>query len=139
MHQKICLVAVVGAVFMCTSSVIVAANQAVVGKGEYLTNCASCHGTTGTGGGPVAASLNIKVTDLTQLAKNNAGEFPSARVYTVIDGRDEVQGHGSRDMPVWGDDYLAKTSRDEPIANREESVSKRIHALVDYLKAIQAK
>ena len=139
MQQKSCLVAVVGAVFLCTSSVLVAANQAVIGKDEYLTNCASCHGTAGTGGGPVAASLNIKLPDLTQLTKNNGGEFPSARVYNLIDGRDEVQGHGSRDMPVWGDDYLAKTSRDEPIANREESVSKRIHALVDYLKAIQAK
>ncbi len=139
MHQKLCLGAVVGAVLLCTSSVIGAANQAVVGKGEYLTNCASCHGTSGTGGGPVAASLNIKLPDLTQLAKNNGGEFPSVRVYNLIDGRDEVQGHGSRDMPVWGDDYLAKTSRDEPIANREEAVSKRIHALVDYLKAIQAK
>ena len=139
MYQKLFLVAVVGAVFICTSSALVAANQAVVGKGEYLTNCASCHGTSGTGGGPVAASLNIKLPDLTQLAKNNGGEFPSARVYNLIDGRDEVQGHGSRDMPVWGDDYLAKTSRNEPIANREEAVSKRIHALVDYLTAIQAK
>jgi cytochrome c553 len=54
----------------------VAANQAVVGKGEYLTNCASCHGTTGTGGGPVAASLNIKVTDLTQLAKKQWWRVP---------------------------------------------------------------
>ena len=40
-----------------------------IGKQEYLSNCASCHGKDAKGGGPVAGSLKLKVPDLTVLAK----------------------------------------------------------------------
>lgn len=127
-----------GVAAIVTSGLTIAANQAFVGKREYTANCASCHGPGGKGDGPFAASLKLKMNDLTLLTKNNGGEFPSARVFSLIDGRDEVQGHGPRDMPVWGDDYLAKSPRDDSPANREEFVRQRIHALMDYLKTLQA-
>jgi hypothetical protein len=42
-------------------------------------------------------------------------------------------------MPVWGDDYLAKSPRGDSPADREEFVRERIHALMEYLKTLQAK
>lgn len=35
------------------------------------------------------------------------GKFPFWEVYRVIEGRGVVPGHGSRDMPVWGDRFRA--------------------------------
>jgi mono/diheme cytochrome c family protein len=41
----------------------VAAGDAAAGKTAYTTNCASCHGDTGKGDGPVGAALNPKPRD----------------------------------------------------------------------------
>ena len=46
--------------------------------------------------------LRVAPTDPTTLSRQNGGVFPFDRVYSVIDGRQAVKGHGSRDMPVWG-------------------------------------
>jgi hypothetical protein len=37
------------------------------------------------------------------LAQENQGVFPYRRVYEIIDGTSQVAGHGTRDMPVWGE------------------------------------
>ena len=37
-----------------------------IGRYEYLNSCASCHGTTGKGDGPVVKSLIKPPTDLTR-------------------------------------------------------------------------
>lgn len=118
-----------------------AADRASIGQLEYTANCAVCHGTAGKGDGPYATSLTVKAPDLTVLAKNNGGVFPANRVFELIDGRAEVQGHGPREMPVWGEDYLSQAGRefdDYPI-NREAFVRGRILALIDYLYQLQAK
>jgi mono/diheme cytochrome c family protein len=85
------------------------ASSSKFGEKEYLKSCASCHGRTGKGDGPVADSLKRRPTDLTKLSENNKGVFPFARTYEVIDGRFNVMVHGPRDMPIWGDVY----TRDE--------------------------
>ena len=41
------------------------------GKEMYLKYCASCHGLTGKGDGPVSRDLKVKVPDLTLLKRNN--------------------------------------------------------------------
>jgi len=46
-------------------------------------------------------------TDLTQIRKTHGGQFPFWRVYRVIDGREDVRGHGMRDMPIWGQRYFS--------------------------------
>jgi hypothetical protein len=99
-----------------------------------------CHGTAGNGAGYYEGLLKQKPTDLTLLAKRNGGIFPYQSVYEVIDGRRQVAAHGSRDMPVWGDDYYAKGATYETtgVFNPETYVRARILSLVDYLYRIQA-
>jgi hypothetical protein len=48
-------------------------------------------------------ALKAKPADLTALARNNGGKFPTERVQKLISSTDpSVQSHGSREMPVWG-------------------------------------
>ena len=44
-----------------------------VGKSEFQSSCASCHGTDAKGKGPVSDQLKIPPPDLTMLAKSNTG------------------------------------------------------------------
>lgn len=115
-----------------------------IGKREYEAKCAVCHGYKGKGDGSYAELLKKPASDLTVLKKNNGGVFPFDRVYSVIDGRDMVKAHGDRDMPVWGRDYSAETTRageyylDVPY-DMEMYVRSRILALIDYLNRLQAR
>jgi len=116
-----------------------------IGKNEYLMSCASCHGTMGKGDGPVAGSLKRNPADLTKLSESNFGVFPFARVYDVIDGRFEVETHGKREMPVWGDVFQpAASSTQSRVFPYEVSkelaesiVRARILALIDYVFTLQ--
>jgi hypothetical protein len=47
------------------------------GKDDFEWQCAPCHGTDGTGNGPMAKQLIKAPTNLTGIAKNNDGTFPS--------------------------------------------------------------
>jgi len=111
-----------------------------VGRQEYQANCAACHGIDGRGQGGYAELLTVTVPDLTTLTKRNGGVFPHHRVYRVIDGREAVRAHGPRDMPVWGQDYLAKAEAAffGYTLSREGFVRSRILALIDYLHRLQA-
>jgi mono/diheme cytochrome c family protein len=97
----------------------------------FRTYCASCHGSTARGDGPVAPELRRSPPDLTRFTENNGGVFPTNRVFDIIDGRD-VRAHGDRDMPVWGDAF-----RTGPDGLTDEAVKTRIDAIAAYLRAIQ--
>jgi mono/diheme cytochrome c family protein len=113
-----------------------------IGKHEYATSCAFCHGESGKGDGLFIKYYNKRAADLTVLQKNNFGVFPFDRVYQVIDGRQALAAHGPADMPVWGDTYtmeaqsyvLGLSSKD-----LESFVRGRIIALVGYIYTLQAK
>jgi hypothetical protein len=80
--------------------------------------------------------------DLTRLADNNHGVFPFDRVYQVIDGRQEVKSHGTRDMPVWGRHFNMQSSvyfENYPPHDIESAARSRILALTEYLFRLQAK
>ena len=118
-----------------------------LGKFEYLNSCASCHGLTGKGDGPVAKSLKRNPADLTKLSEANKGIFPFSRIYDVIDGRFEVVTHGKREMPVWGQVYQptggsAETPAIPPHLSKalgELFVRGRILALIEYISTLQGK
>ena len=142
--KQLCLGTAALCAALITAPVLGNAQQtADIGKQEYINSCASCHGEDGKGGGPVAISLKEKVPDLTVLAKNNAGVFPFARVYDVIDGRQAVAAHGPREMQVWGSEYReegAKASRYEATRGELSSYARgRIIALIGYIYTLQAK
>lgn len=102
------------------------------GRFQYQTHCAVCHGVTGVGDGRMAGDLLVRPSNLTLLAKKNGGSFPFWEVYRVIDGREEVEAHGSRAMPVWGA-WFHVTEGSELLAVG------RILELIHYLKSIQEK
>jgi mono/diheme cytochrome c family protein len=106
--------------------------QVTTGSEVYRTYCATCHGTSGRGDGPLAASMNKKPANLVEIAKRNGGVFPSEMVFKTIDGRTPVRGHGGPDMPVWGEAF--QKSRE---AGDQERVNSVIKSLVDYIDSIQ--
>jgi mono/diheme cytochrome c family protein len=108
-------------------------NNAAMGHYVFKTYCASCHGASAQGDGPLANSMRRRPSNLTEITKRNKGNYPADLVYRIIDGRQKVGGHGGPDMPVWGDAFM-RTSEGAD----EASVRYRIQALVDYLATVQA-
>lgn len=106
------------------------------GKPAFEQYCATCHGRDAKGGGPASGLMTVKPADLTMISKKNDGTFPFWRVYSVIDGREDVKGHGSRDMPIWGAEFRSQAGS-SPVA--QSQVRGRILELVYYLQSIQAK
>jgi mono/diheme cytochrome c family protein len=110
-----------------------------LGKREYDSNCASCHGADGKGAGPFVEFLKRSPPDLTTLARRNGGVFPVARAYEVIEGAGP--GHGTRDMPIWGRDYRVQAGEYYVDVPYDPAVYARTRmlALVDYLARMQGK
>ena len=98
-----------------------------------MNHCASCHAEDGKGAGPAAMALKVQPPDLTALSMRNNGKFPSHQVRQTINGDLSVAAHGSREMPMWGPVFLAFTG-----VNQQE-VDRRIDALTEYIRSIQAK
>ncbi|MGE0821133.1 MAG: cytochrome c [Candidatus Binatia bacterium] len=115
------------------------AQEAVVlssGKAEFQHYCATCHGESGRGDGPMATLWKKQPADLTRLTKKNDGQFPFWGVYKTIDGREQVMAHGTRSMPVWGAHFLVEEGG-APLD--EHTVLGRILSLVYYIESIQQK
>ena len=144
MRRSITRASLLSAALFSVSTFALSQSQPDLGKYEYDSNCAVCHGTTGEGGGPYASQfMKTPPPDLTILAKNNGGVFPIKHVYETIDGRNEVAAHGPRFMPIWGADYSTKAAQhmaNIPLADFPEAYARtRILLLIDYLYRIQKK
>jgi mono/diheme cytochrome c family protein len=113
------------------------AQHGTIGAIEYRMSCAVCHGEDARGDGPLAHLLSVKPTDLTKLSKRNNGQFPSEAVVETIDGRTQVSGHGTREMPVWGTRFEAEVGRQYGPYGSETVVKTRILELVHYLQSLQ--
>lgn len=137
------LAAIVAAAFLAMLTAAgspAAAEEATDTQGAdlYRQHCASCHGSTGWGDGPIADKLKIPPPALTTLSRRNAGTFPTDYVYRIIDGREARSAHGGRDMPVWGTYYgLQARWRDRGGPDTETIIRQRIVALIDHLKSVQ--
>jgi mono/diheme cytochrome c family protein len=145
------------------------AQDADKGQTEYMENCAGCHGADAKGAGPLSAKLKTKPTDLTLLARRNHGNFDTAAVYQMIDGRNARATHRGAEMPIWGCRHEAPAVALPPAPSKhhrkipkrvvsamqrreteldslldlpcgsEEAVRLRILSIVDYLSQLQAK
>jgi mono/diheme cytochrome c family protein len=105
----------------------------VRGPDLYRAHCAACHGPEGKGNGPVGAALKTKPADLTMLAKNNGGKFPTQRIQKFISGDDpSLLSHGTREMPVWGPIF-------HQIEEDQDFGKVRLQNLIKYLETIQQK
>jgi mono/diheme cytochrome c family protein len=102
------------------------------GEELYVRYCASCHGISGKGDGPVAASLRNPPPDLTTLSRQ--GRFDAANLMAIIDGRRVVPAHGPREMPVWGAIFGSELE-DSPYV--EYTTLLHTETLVEYLRTIQ--
>ena len=127
------------ALFLVSSCVTMSqysvAPQRYSGVRLYQVFCASCHGLTGHGDGPVEPLLRRGVPDLTTLVERNGGRFPTAEIAKIIDGRTEVPAHGARDMPVWGYEFYGETGSDQ---TARAQADRAIMRLVKYLQTIQS-
>lgn len=112
------------------------------GRVEYEHQCASCHGTTARGDGPLRPFLTRAPSDLTTLAQRHGGKLPEQQLRQMIDGRamTEPGPHGTREMPVWGQRF-----REEAQETRmgrwmpERQVRQRLDTLIAYLESLQVK
>lgn len=109
-------------------------NPSFDGARLYRENCASCHGQTGAGDGPMVPHLGAPPSNLRTLSAMNNGVFPRMDVIRQIDGREMRAVHGSTEMPVWGWQF---SRRDNDMRDPAKQTQARINALVDHLQTMQ--
>ena len=111
------------------------------GRADFEKLCAPCHGSSGTGDGPQAPHLAKKPADLTQVTKKY-GQFPAQKVFETIAGLDMPDGHGTREMPIWGDVFVTeevgKSTSIADAVKASDEASQRISGLVKYVESLQA-
>jgi mono/diheme cytochrome c family protein len=102
------------------------------GPEMFNTYCAVCHGKDAKGDGPLATELKIPPANLTMLAKNHDGKYPTDYVTQVImTGPRDAKSHGSKDMPVWGSVFKS--------LGDDASVKQRVFNLNRYIESLQSK
>ena len=107
---------------------------AEAGRASYQQYCAVCHGRDGSGKGEMAKLLKIKPANLTNLSAKHDNIFPFWYVYLVIDGRQEVEGHGTREMPIWGAAFKQEAGPDR---GAELQAYARILEIVYFIESLQ--
>jgi mono/diheme cytochrome c family protein len=134
-NNNLVLRVLLGVALVWNASVVLAADDAQrSGKELYERYCASCHGVSGRGDGPVSKSLTVEVPDITRYADRHGGFFDREFVERIIDGRHVIAAHGTRTMPVWGEAFsLARLG--DPDAERAARL--QIVRLADYVWQLQ--
>jgi len=110
------------------------AQEAWRGAALFHQYCASCHGETGTGKGPVAPYLTVQPADLTRITERADGTFPREQITRIIAGEENPSGHGTRTMPVWEEQLQEGVIGS---VSKQAVARGRIAFLVDYLEALQ--
>jgi len=115
-----------------------AGNAGVSGEADFNMYCATCHGENGKGNGPKAFGLSKPLPDLSDLTERY-GSFPRERLAKLIDGREVLEGHGDREMPVWGVWFKEEAAAELGGAEGDEgSVARRLENLIGYVETLQA-
>jgi mono/diheme cytochrome c family protein len=108
------------------------------GKELFHQHCSACHGNDGKGLGsmydPNSAdkSRRVRPADLTVMSQQNAGKFPEDRVREAIYNKKPVPGHGTPDMPAWGDVFYNQKSN-------QKRLEARVSDLTAYIESQQVK
>lgn len=110
--------------------------DAARGAVAYATYCATCHGSSAEGNGPMAGLLVVPPTDLTWLASKNGGAFPTARVARRIDGRDMLAAHGGP-MPIYGPFFEGSGAAVKAPDGQPVLTSAPVADLIVWLESIQ--
>ena len=131
--MRISLFAPATTALFLAAGTLVAADE--IGRSEYMTSCATCHGEDAKGAGPLAQLMTVPIPDLTTLSAGNDGTFPMLDVIMVIDGRTGVRGHGYP-MPVWGSRFKAQADDVGEYAGEIEARG-RVLSIAQFLASIQ--
>lgn len=107
------------------------------GRITFRVYCANCHGAKGLGDGTLAELLTVQPTNLTLLSANNDGVFPRKRVHAVVDGREKIKGHGTREMPIWGEAFQTSLMPTWKEITDEERAQQKIVEVVYFLESLQ--
>lgn len=102
----------------------------------FVELCAACHGVSGQGDGPAASALAKPVSNLTVLAAENDGVFPTKEVTNSITGESHVVAHGTIEMPVWGQRF-EELRPDWKQYRRKALARQRIYNLVLHIESLQ--
>ena len=106
------------------------AAQAIKGEALYNQYCISCHGSEGTG--RIDDSMMADPADLTTIvARRGGGEFPVLEIARIIDGRNMLESHSNRDMPLWGDIFSQKGEL------TEDDIKGQLAEIIAYLMSMQ--
>lgn len=82
--------------------------EETIGQAVFTQYCATCHGVSGVGDGPLTEMITAQVPDLTQISAQNDGVFPMLNVIHIIDGRTGLRGHGGP-MPTYGSIFASES------------------------------
>jgi mono/diheme cytochrome c family protein len=107
-------------------------DAARTGPQLYRTHCASCHGATGRGDGPLGEYLTVRPANLTGIAARNRGVFPTDVVARIVDGRRVLKIHGDSAMPIWGDVFSMSGNPDA-----DKAAAEKIRAVVSHVESLQ--
>lgn len=102
----------------------------------YAAYCAACHDADGRGNGPAAQVLTPHPADLTALARNNGGKFPSLRVVAILQAGVNHPLPNSVNMPAWGYLFTHRAGTENPSVAELET-AQRISNLTNYLRTLQ--
>ena len=124
------------ALFGATQAALATDYLSASGDVLFSKFCASCHGSTAQGNGPVAKYMKVAPLDLTRIAQRRNGKFDADEIERIVDGRIVIGAHGTRAMPIWGEEFT-RQEIGEPQAEKGTRVV--IHRIVEYLRTIQLK
>ena len=121
------------AVLSVSRPALSANDEVAEGHRYFIQYCASCHGQDGLGDGPVAKSLSRQPANLRKLGDQYGMPLPAHQIAELIDGRDTIRAHGTREMPVWGE-RLYEIGQGERVST---GVGQVIAKIIVYLNTIQ--
>ncbi len=110
-----------------------------VGQVIFQQQCAVCHGMIGEGDGLLAELFKNKPRALSQLSKENGGEYPFDLVYRTLKATDPDPAHGAPEMPVWGNYFKVEKALSDPSMDNVEAMIAigRLLSVIYYIETLQ--